>query len=192
MVNGFPEHYVFQLFAELLDYPKSGLGALARQAGTLVAATSPDAARLLAEFANFADGIPLGRLEEIYTGVFELNARCHPYVGYHLFGETYKRSVFLLGLKERYAVQGFAAEPELPDHLAAMLRFLSICDDLDMMDECVRDALLPALEKMIVPDSADEPEGEAGAAYGRLLQALQIVLQNRCSQMPETLAICQA
>ena len=32
MLNGFPEHYVFQLFAELLDYPKSGLGALARQA----------------------------------------------------------------------------------------------------------------------------------------------------------------
>jgi nitrate reductase delta subunit len=192
MLNGFPEHYVFQLFAALVDYPKMGLGALAREAGALVAASSPDAARLLAAFANFADEIPLGRLEEIYTGVFELNALCHPYVGYHLFGETYKRSVFLLGLKERYAVQDFAVEPELPDHLTAMLRFLSVCDDLDTMDECVADALLPALEKMIAPDSAGEPASEASAAYCGLLQALQLVLQKRCSRISETLDLCRA
>ena len=184
MFNGFIEHSTFQLFGELLDYPKPGLCAMAREAEALVAARNPDAARLLAAFAEFAAETPLGQLEEIYTGVFELNAQCHPYVGYQLFGETYKRSVFLLGLKERYAAQGFAVEHELPDHLVPMLRFLSVCDAPEVIDELVRDALAPAIAKMVGAPAENEPLEEeppaqqrGRAGYQQLLRALQLALE---------------
>jgi nitrate reductase assembly molybdenum cofactor insertion protein NarJ len=36
---------------------------------------------------EFAGSTPASRLEEIYTGTFDLNLVCFPYPGYHLFGE---------------------------------------------------------------------------------------------------------
>ncbi|MGE5262620.1 MAG: nitrate reductase molybdenum cofactor assembly chaperone [Acidobacteriota bacterium] len=176
------EQSIFRLFAELLDYPKPGLGAWARQAGALLGGGNSDAMRILEDFACITDRTPLGQLEEVYTGLFELNALCHPYVGYHLFGETYKRSVFMLGLKERYSAQGFSVDPELPDHLTALLRYISVCNDPVMIDELVRDALLPALDKMIASESNDQPMSGMTAAYHRLLQALQTVLQMHLSE----------
>ena len=172
---------IFQCFAALLDYPAPGLGEVANDCASLV----PDAgAARLHDFAAFVAEIDPGCLEEIYTGVFELNAACYPYVGYHLFGETYKRSVFLLGLKQRYAAHGFVTGSELADHVAVLLRFVAMCSDATLSEEIIRDALLPALDKMCggkeENDLAEEdaPTHHRGRAeYQQLLRALQVTLQ---------------
>ena len=174
---------VLALFARLLDYPAPGLDDTAHECAALAADHSPEAAALLRGFQDFVEATPLGQLEEIYTGVFELNAAFYPYVGYHLFGETYKRSVFLLELKQRYAAHGFVSGSELADHVAVLLRFVSICTDAALGEEILRDALLPALDKMIGKAENDLAEEDAPvqsrgrAAYQQLLCALRLAAQ---------------
>ncbi len=177
------EGHVFQLFATLLDYPRTALTGVADECAALVAGRSAEAALLLREFESFAAKTPLARLEEIYTGVFELDATCHPYVGYHLFGESYKRSAFLLGLKERYRPYAIECGVELPDHLAVMLRFLAVNVDLAGTEEIIGEALYPALRKMLKSKDAEPPDPDIpkpparGDEYRHVLQALWSVLQ---------------
>ncbi len=173
-MNESPTPRILRLFSVLLDYPGPGLIQAADECLRLV--DEKTAARLH-EFREFAAGHEAGQLEEIYTGVFELNPVYYPYVGYHIFGETYKRSVFLLGLKERYAAHGFTCGTELADHLVVMLRFAANCQDPVCAQELLRDALAPALEKMIAQKADEDSAVEGTAAYRQLLCALQQVLQ---------------
>jgi nitrate reductase delta subunit len=169
----------FQLMAEALEYPQPGLADAVRECTALLAAVNPAAAACLREFCTFVEETPPGRLEELYTGAFDLNAAWYPYVGYHLFGESYKRSVFMLELNDRYRAHGFPEEGlagELPDHLAVLLRFLAACDDDALSEEIVQEALLPALDHMDHA-MANEPQDHAGQRdYGLVLQALRLVL----------------
>ncbi|MCL4830863.1 MAG: molecular chaperone TorD family protein [Caldilineaceae bacterium] len=173
---------VFQLFATLLDYPRMPLTGVAGECAALVRGRSPEAASRLRQFESFAEKTALTRLEEIYTGVFELDATCHPYAGYHLFGESYKRSAFLLELKERYRLYNIRCGSELPDHLAVMLRFLAVNEDLTDSEEIIREALHPTLRKMLKnkddePPDPDIPKPPArGDEYRSVLQALRSVL----------------
>lgn len=183
------EQHLYYLFAELLDYPRADLAEAARECQSLVSLRNAEATALLDEFRAFAEAKPVERMQEVYSVTFDLDASCHPYVGYYLFGETYKRSVFLLGLKERFKPHGFTApENELPDHLVVLLRFLAVCDDSGMVGDIVEEALLPALARMTAGgDETESPaEGEAQPdrrrssrnPYQQMLQALQLVLQS--------------
>lgn len=170
---------VLELFADLLEYPWRSPADAVAECQALLAAEEPEAGALLGRFRTFVKRTPLGRLQEIYGGVFELSPSCPPYVGYHLLGESYKRSAFLVGLRERYAARDYRVEGELPDHLAVMLRFLALAGDGEMSRELVADALLPALERMqSVRDGANATAGRrVGAApYGDVLRALTLVL----------------
>ena len=190
----------FQLLADALEYPQPGLVEAVRECAALLAADNLAAAACLHEFGNFVEETPRGRLEEVYTDTFDLNAACYPYVGYHLFGESYQRSLFMLGLNERYRAHGFVVSGELPDCLAVLLRFLAVCDDAVLSGEIVHEALLPALEHMdpwgtktIVPSPefcgggvgmppplqsmGDERQDRARPGYWSVLRALQLVLQ---------------
>jgi len=173
---------IFQLFATLLDYPRTPLTGVAAECAGLVAGRSPEAALFLYEFESFASKTALTRLEEIYTSVFELDATCHPYAGYHLFGESYKRSAFLLGLKERYRPYQIQCGSELPDHLAVMLRYLAANRDAADSEEIIREALHPALRKMLKNKDDDPPDPDIpkpparGDEYRGVLQALRSVL----------------
>lgn len=176
------EGRVFGLFGELLDYPRSERAAMAAECAALIAGRSAEAAALLREFEAFAATTTLSQLEEVYTAVFELDATCHPYVGYHLFGESYKRSTFLLALKELYRPYAIEYGAELPDHLAALLRFLAVNDDATETEEIIREALHPTLKKMLkgsdeeLPDP-DIPKPRAkGDEYRCVLEALRMTL----------------
>ncbi len=176
---GTVERRLFALFADVFEYPGPRVARAVRECEALVAPRSVEAAALLGEFRAFVERTPLARLEEVYTGTFDLDAACHPYVGYHLFGETYKRSVFLVGLRERYRKIGYQDGGELPDHLAVLLRFLALTDDAVLAEEIVREALLPALDRMTGSDDADpevaghEPKPKH---YQPVLRALHIAL----------------
>ncbi len=140
---------VLRLFADILDYPTAGLAEKAQQCEELVSSAVPGAAPLIRAFRSFAEETPPGRLEEVYTGIFDLNPMWYPYVGYHLFGESYKRSTFLLALRERYRAQGFElGRPELADRLSVVLRFVAESGDEDERRELLVEGVIPALKRM--------------------------------------------
>ncbi|WKZ48997.1 MAG: nitrate reductase molybdenum cofactor assembly chaperone [Anaerolineales bacterium] len=182
---------LYRCFAQILEYPAGATLQAALKAQEFLLDKNPQAAALIKEFHDYAAALPPGRLEEVYTGTFDLDAACHPYIGYHLFGETYKRSAFLVELKQRYAAEGFVfSQTELPDHLAIILHFLAITRDDTQAQEIARDALLPVLDRMTGrPKSAGfdqdenteahhaEEESEKRTQFHGVLEALRSVLQ---------------
>lgn len=183
-VEGGVDPRAFGGLARLLDYPSADLAEAAARCADWVGGAHERAAAWLRSFERRVRRMPLGRLEELYTSTFELDAVCHPYVGYHLFGESYKRSLFLIKLKELYRAAGFDVSGELPDHLAVMLRYLGAGAPREIRVQLIRDALLPAVSRMLGGLTADrEPAGEARRApvvpepYRSLLRALDAVLR---------------
>lgn len=178
------------LFADLLDYPQADLNDAAIACQRMASDVDPAAAAPLALFRAWLEQTPPGRVEEVYTAIFDLDVSRSPYAGYHLFGETYQRSLFLIGLKEWFAAAHFNSGQELPDHLAVLLRFLALCDEGDRRDELIQDALLPALAKILAVGErqGNEEEGVSGQAppqadenvaspYLHVLRGLQAVLE---------------
>lgn len=174
---------VVELLADLLDYPRPRLAEDALECRALLQLQSPRAATLVDGFLADLEKIPLGQLEELYTGAFDLDtlsdldATCYPYVGHHLLGESYKRSTFMVELRQRYESCGFDSGHELPDHLVVMLRFLAGCQDSVLAEELVGEALLPALSRMTRDgDEAAIGSGGGRRVYLRLLEALRLAL----------------
>lgn len=153
---------VLGLFADILDYPVLGLGQKASECGTLIRSVQPQAAALLESFRVFAEETTVGKLQEVYSGFFDLNSICHPYVGYQLFGENYKRSVFLVELKKSYRTNGFESDPtEMPDRLSVVLRFAAQ-NEGDDIDALLNKGMLPALERMTTkPETESHQHGPA-------------------------------
>lgn len=184
---------LFALFADLLDYPRADIARAARECRTLVGLENPEAEAFLGEFVAFVERTPHDTLEEIFTATFDLNASCHPYVGYHMFGEAYQRSALLLELKDRFRDYDFDPGIELPDHIAVLLRFMSICTEADQIEEIAREAVLRVLDPMtLVPESDPAGEGEDepelfdwGVDYRRVLLALRLVLRARYGEPEE-------
>ncbi len=153
---------VLELFADILDYPVVGLARKAAECVALIKSVQPQAAALLASFQSFAEETSVGKLQEVYSGFFDLNSICHPYVGYQLFGENYKRSVFLVELKKSYRSGGFESDPtEMPDRLSIVLRFAAQ-NEGDDIDALLNKGLLPALERMTTkPETESHQHGPA-------------------------------
>jgi len=144
------------LFADILDYPAPGLAGRAAECAALIGAAQPEAVALLESFRSFAEETSLGKLQEVYSGFFDLNSICHPYVGYQLFGENYKRSIFLIGLNKAYRAEGFeASTTEMPDRLSIVLRFVAYSKGGEEIDELLNRGLLPALARMTTKPESD-------------------------------------
>ena len=165
-----PESGTLDMFARLLEYPRGEEAGIAAKGAAALSGETPEAASLLGETRAFFADTPRGRVEEVFTATFDLQATCAPYLGFHLFGEGYKRRIFLAGLSAIYSSRGFPIGGELPDHIAVVLRFLAKSGADGPTREILLDGLIPALAKMI------GKFGDAGNPYGNVLRALQLVL----------------
>ncbi len=175
---------VWGLFAELLDYPLDSPIELLRECRTLATPVSGDAEARLASFQSFAEEATLGHLQEEYTRAFDMDESHSLYLGYHLLGESYKRSALLLEFKERYRVHGMEVGGELADHLPVVLRFLALSDDQALTNEILADAIWPTLEMMArsdekFEDAADEDDRPPidFPPYHELVAALRQVVE---------------
>lgn len=167
------EKEVFQSFGELLEYPKDNLHDWAKRCKELCNEVNNEAGNMLGEFCVFLENNPIGHVEEVYTNTFEMNTSCSPYIGYHLFGETHKRSIFMLELKERYRPYNFITPPnELPDHAGLILKFLHVCDNEELTNEIINEALLPVLDKI---------QNNATETYKNVLSSLILILKTYTS-----------
>lgn len=179
---------LFSHFAEMLAYPDSDVPRTAAACANYIAAHDPEAAALIGTFAGYAAETHLDHLEEAYTSVFDLDPKCALYVGYHLLGESYKRSAFLLGLNEHFGANRFTPPGEVPDHLSIVLHSLAASKDEELDRELISEAIMPALDRMTgrirSKDDADPPEEAKGfvaterpmTPYMTVLEALRSLL----------------
>ncbi len=139
---------LFETFAAIFEYPTPDLARRARECASLFPGENPQS-DLMDSFASYSASHSLGHLQEVYTRTFDLQPSCFPYIGYQLFGESYKRGDFLARLKGRCTECGLELGTELPDHLAIVLRFLARIGDGEEARDLVSLCLVPALEKMV-------------------------------------------
>lgn len=164
----------YDLFASLLAYPTPATKRQAVQCLEKLRDVHPDAAHALENFCHGIEKQAPQKVEELYTTTFDMQPVCYPYIGYQLFGESYKRGAFMAQLNEAYHSCGYSAGQELPDHLAVILRFLGLDATNRQGDFCqalLNEGLMPALEKMlkVFGDGSENP-------YFWLLSALNLFL----------------
>jgi nitrate reductase molybdenum cofactor assembly chaperone NarJ/NarW len=169
-----PTSILYGLFADLLDYPTLATSLKAGHCYERLQQSQPDVAPLLESFYHALEQRSLGQMQELFTTTFDMQPVCYPYIGYQLFGESYKRGAFMAQLNEAYHAFDYSAEQELPDQLSAILRFLSLDAGNRQSDFCQslrNEGLIPALEKMLKTfgEQSENP-------YFRLLSALQLFL----------------
>jgi len=167
-------------FADLLDYPRPGLPALAYTCADLLTMDFPEAAGQIHDFAERAESTSQGRLEEIYTGTFDVNPACYIFAGYMLFGESFNRGKFLVRLQEEYRQHDFSPGNELADHVAVIFRFLGILEPDDPTAQVlIEDCLAPVITKMNSGFKSDNAN-----PYRQVLQAVQSVLEQTQEAAP--------
>ena len=98
----------------------------------------PNVPRWLAECSReqptVGDLPRLRRRSRSYSGFFDLNSICHPYIGYQLFGENYKRSVFMVELKKSYRAEEFEEPAKARPVVHRVLRFAAHSSSEDVND----------------------------------------------------------
>jgi nitrate reductase delta subunit len=157
--------------ADVLEYPAGDLGEQCTALSRLLEEERPGAAHAIEDFGRAINGLPLSRMEEIYAATFDVNPVCCLYVGYHLFGESYKRGAFMARLDAEYRQCGFEPGNELPDHLPVLLRYLATLEDPEQRSSLLEDAVLPALAKI-----AKGFDG-TGNVYAALVQLVLLALE---------------
>ena len=108
----------------LLGYPGDGLAGRLDLLRDVAAAAGPRVGGPLLRFLDHAASTAPYELAADYVATFDHRKRCCLYLTYYAHGDTRKRGMALLRLKQRYAAAGLRlAGDELPDHLAVMLEF---------------------------------------------------------------------
>ncbi|WP_306191501.1 nitrate reductase molybdenum cofactor assembly chaperone [Streptomyces sp. MK5] len=114
----------WQVQSLLLAYPDEQMAerlSLARRAAPVLPARVRDP---LLAFTAHAERTSAAELGTAYVATFDHRKRCCPYLTYYAHGDTRRRGIALLRLKQAYAAAGLRlADDELPDHLAVVLEF---------------------------------------------------------------------
>ena len=170
---------IHEALAELLEYPS--LKVDIESCSELICNEPANVANGFAEFRASVAGLSLNELQELYTRTFDLNPVCALDIGYHLFGENYKRGVFLANLRETEAPFNLGQEHQLPDYLPVLLRLLTKLDDEELRSALIVDCMIPALEKMLKTLS------EGDNPYRHLIAAVRTVLKSEAGAYPATI-----
>jgi nitrate reductase molybdenum cofactor assembly chaperone NarJ/NarW len=111
----------------LLAYPGDGLADRLDLLRDVAAAAGPRVGGPLLRFLDHAASTAPYELAAEYVATFDHRKRCCLFLTYYAYGDTRKRGMALLRLKQVYAAAGLRlADDELPDHLAVMLEFSAI------------------------------------------------------------------
>ncbi|MEU4510577.1 nitrate reductase molybdenum cofactor assembly chaperone [Nonomuraea wenchangensis] len=119
---------LLRLVSLLLQYPDPALLAARGELAEAVRALPESAARasLTAFVAWFGDRPPMEAARH-YVQTFDLRRRSSLYLTYYLHGDTRRRGMALLTLKQRYRVAGLTPpEGELPDFLPVVCEFAAL------------------------------------------------------------------
>ena len=152
----------YEQLADLLEYPDANWDSR-------IHVCANDGS--LTEFRSGVAAHSLSEIQELYTRTFDLNPVCALEIGYHLFGENYKRGEFLANLRETEASFQLGQNCQLPDYLPVLLRLLTKLQDEELRTSLIGECLIPAIDKMLRPlKESDNP-------YRFLLKTVRTKLQ---------------
>ncbi len=176
--------HTYRLLGDLLDYPTPVLADQTHECIACLESASNQTGLSdlsgLVSFLEFIKTTDLGRLEEIYTGTFDVNPACYIFAGYMLFGESFDRGKFLVRLQERYRERDFEWGNELADHIPIILRFLGQLDpEEELAQNLVDKCLVPVLRLMHNNFKPDDPQPVN--PYAAVLQTTLAVLESQAS-----------
>jgi nitrate reductase delta subunit len=169
-------NHLFEILASLLEYPSSDLNLRVERAKQWLTIQEPEVAVQFLSFRRKIRAFPVDKLQELYTQTFDLNPVCTLDIGYHVFGENYKRGELLAKLRETEAPFELGQENQLPDHLPVLLRLLGKLEDEELRLALIGEILIPALARML--DALSQTENP----YRDLIEVISNALK---SEVPE-------
>ena len=127
--SGAPQALCYQVVSRLLAYPdealQGDLPALSWAVGSLPAACRDGVTSLVRHLRE----TPTLQAQSAYVETFDQRRKNCLYLTYYAYGDTRKRGMALLQLKDTYRAAGVELDDgELPDHLAVVLEFAGTVD----------------------------------------------------------------
>lgn len=119
---------LFGLISQLLTYPDADLLAARTEIASAASEIADAPARALVErFLAWFTATPATEIQQHYVHTFDLRRRSSLNLTYYLHGDTRKRGIALLALKQRYRAKGLRQRRgELPDLLPVILEFAAV------------------------------------------------------------------
>ncbi|MBT3604764.1 MAG: hypothetical protein HN521_17020 [Candidatus Latescibacteria bacterium] len=152
--------------AFVLSYPEA---SIEESVVRLQQNLGPEDAKSIQPFVDYIKSTRLMHVEEFFTQTFDLNSSCCLEVGWHLYGEDYKRGELLVNMRQTLAEEHLPESTELPDHLSHCLCLLPRLEDEDA-EAFARRYLLPAIAKILKALEAENP-------YTCVIEMLQHLLE---------------
>ncbi len=162
----------YLLLAELFEPPRPGCLASAERCGLILALRNPEATRAVARFATWATEASAEQLQEAYRAAFEASPSGCLEVGFQLYGDDYRRGMFLMRIQaasHAHAIAPRLPQRELADHLAPMLRLLAVMSVHEDPRTLAGESVLPACQRLAAQLPSENP-------YRHLLQAVVALL----------------
>lgn len=163
---------VCEPLSALLRYPGADFRARLREATDSMGGVWPETAEALGRFAQAVGSASPAELEELFTKTFEIQAICCLEVGYVLFGEDYRRGIFLAQLKDEHRHAGHDCGVELADHISNVIALLGLSDREELRQDLAT-AAIPAVRSMLEGFAEDRVR----ARIGKLRQQHEAVIQ---------------
>jgi len=164
---------IFKTYSFLFKYPEENYKEKTEKLGKILKNRFSEVYEKYRKFETEIFKTDIDTLREIYTRTFDLNPSCPPYIGYHLFEDSYKKGEFLVKLKGMYKNCGFEFdERELPDHISVVLEFISFRDfDNRDVKVIIEEGLMLSFDKMrICFKNGNNP-------YKSLIESLELLLK---------------
>lgn len=139
---------VYSNFAAVFAYPHTEVNPLVQACIPPLESECAECAALLRKFQLAIAEKSVSELQELYTATFDMRPDCTPDLGYHLFGDDVRRSLFLIRLRDQLAARHIDAGTELPDHLSLVLRLMDSSGPGEERNTLAADCLAPALGRM--------------------------------------------
>jgi nitrate reductase assembly molybdenum cofactor insertion protein NarJ len=164
--------------AEMFRYPTGDFKNFYRDWKRIIQIYDPELITKLEPFSVHINEKSLAFQQEYYVSTFDVQAMCFLDIGYVLFGEDYKRGIFLVNIKKEQLRACNDCGSELPDHLPNILTLLPKMVDADLAEELIYSLLIPALHEMILKFS------NAGNLYKGLLEILVTIMESDYPDSP--------
>lgn len=155
----------------MFRYPSEDLNTSTDKWRDIISSIKPALIPKLDLFINHTIEKPLSFQQEYYIRTFDVQAICFLDIGYVLFGEDYKRGVFLVNIKKEQLKAGNDCGSELPDHLPNILTLLPKMKDANLAEELIYSILIPSIHELILKFS------DTSNLYKGLLEILVTVME---------------
>jgi nitrate reductase delta subunit len=159
----------YELLAELFEFPTARALATAERCGLQLSLRNPEATRAVARFASWVAGSELVQIEEEYARTFEAQPGGCLEVGYQLYGDDYRRGLFLMRIQAAAHAHAIAPGDALADHLSSMLRLLARMSIFEDPRTLADESVLPACARLLASLDVRSP-------YRALLEATCLLL----------------